>query len=250
MKSSNIFIFLMIIIFTVCGQEDSTRANTNADQEVAFILHGFARSKTAMVLLAARLENAGYLVHRISYPTLNTTPEEGLKAVSRQINTQLPDSTDIVHFVGHSLGGLMIRAYLQENRLPGLGHVVLIGTPNQGTPLADRFRDSWWFKLLGSMPVQLGTDSTDFPKSLEKPYYPVGIITGVLEGMENEKLLPGKDDGVVPATSTLVAGMTDRITINTGHAMLRYNKEVAEQTIEFLKNGKFRREINRNGNTR
>ena len=210
------------------------------DKEIIVLLHGLGRSNASMWLLAARLSYAGYYVQRVGYSSLDQTPEEIIKEISTQINDCCLKHDNKVHFVGHSLGGLMVRAYLQNNKVKNLGRVVLLGTPNQGTKAVDHFNDSWLMKLLGPTAKALGTDESSFPKSLKPPYYPVGIIAGVYKSEINEQIIPGKDDGLVSVEATKLDGMTDFIIIETGHSMMRYDSEVAEQTVEFIRHGRFK----------
>ena len=156
-----------------------------------------------------------------------------------QIEAALPDDARRIHFAGHSLGGLLIRAYLANHNVANLGRVVLIGTPNQGTTFVDKFRDDWWMQLFGPLPLALGTDAQSFPNSIPPPYYPVGVIGGIAD-RKNEDILPGQDDGLVSLESVKLEGMTDMIVINSSHSMMRYNSTVARQTIEFIKNGQFK----------
>ncbi|KAA3613736.1 MAG: hypothetical protein DWQ05_15775 [Calditrichaeota bacterium] len=213
--------------------------SSNKNSALVYLLHGLGRSKTAVWLLASRLEEAGFAVNRIDYSSLHKSPEEIMQDVSQQILAGNPQEFQTVHFVGHSLGGLLIRAYLEKNKVKNLGRVVLLGTPNKGTPLVDKYRDSWWLQLLGPTTLALGTDENSFPSSIADPYYPVGVIAGVAVGIENEDLIPGQDDGLVPLESTKVNGMTDMVIIESGHSMMRYNEDVARQTIAFLRHGKF-----------
>ena len=210
------------------------------NKEIIILLHGLARSSTSMWLLASRLEDAGYFVRRIGYNSLDQNPDEILKDISSQINQCCQKHTQSVHFVGHSLGGLMVRAYLQNNKIDKLGRVVLLGTPNKGSEAADHFSNSWLMNILGPTAKTLGTDDNSFPNSLKAPYYPVGIIAGVVKSELNDPVIPGKDDGVVSVEATKIDGMTDFIIIETGHSMMRYDSEVADQTIEFIKNGVFK----------
>jgi pimeloyl-ACP methyl ester carboxylesterase len=232
-----------ILIFSSCfAQIKPASRDSSVQKDMVFMLHGLGRSNAAMWLLASRMEDAGFAVKRIGYPSFNKTPQEILDTVAVQINSHLPlpNNQQKVHFVGHSLGGLMIRAYLDNHKVEQLGRVVLIGTPNQGTPIIDKFRDKWWMKIAGPMTLALGTDSTSFPKSIGAPYYPLGIIAAVSENMfNNDEIIPGKDDGVVPLESAKVSGMTDIIVVKVSHTMMRYNRKVANQTKAFLYNGKF-----------
>lgn len=223
------------------AQSDSILEASSENDEFVYVLHGLGRTKFSMWLIASRLEEAGYRVIRIGYHSLKSTPEEILEDVTQKIDENMPDSCLTVNFVGHSMGGLMIRAYLDNNKVENLGRAVLIGPPNHGTTFVDKYRDTWWMKMMGPMTQALGTDEDSFPNSLNDPYYPVGIIAGVSDMFGNKSAIPGEDDGLVSLESTRLDRMTDRIIIETSHGMMRYNKEVAEQTIEFLRNGKFRK---------
>jgi hydrogenase maturation factor len=57
----------------------------------------------------------------------------------------------------------------------------------------------------------------------------------------NDPVISGKDDGLVSVKANKIDAMTDFIIIETGHSMMRYDKEVADQTIEFIQNSVFKR---------
>jgi pimeloyl-ACP methyl ester carboxylesterase len=218
---------------------DPVHQDKTVNKDVVVLLHGLGRSKTAMWLLASRLQDAGFLVERIGYRSLTQSPDEIVTDVSRKIDACCAGHRQNVHFGGHSLGGLLIRAYLQEHRVENLGRVVLIGTPNQGTALVDNFRGNWLFQLLGPTTAALGTDGASLPNRLSEPYYPVGVIAGVNDSGRNDHLLPGRDDGLVPVESTKLEGMSDFTEVESGHSMMRYDNKVARQVVAFLKRGKF-----------
>jgi hypothetical protein len=242
MRLTKQVIILIILFAFVSAQNNASPKNTLNKKEYVYVLHGLGQGKWSMKLLALRLTKAGFKVERIGYKSINRSPQNILHDVTNQINANLPDTSYMVHFVGHSLGGLMIRAYLGNNHIANLGRVVLIGTPNQGTPLVDKYRDSWLMKLLGPMPRALGTDENSFPNSLDTPYYQVGVIAGITEIINNEKIIPGRDDGIVPLESTKLEQMTDIKIIKTNHAFLPKSRAVAEQTIAFLRNGYFKKD--------
>ena len=189
--------------------------------------------------MAKRLDEAGFKVHRIEYESLDTSPADIVEVVAEDIDQCCADVSTDVHFVGHSLGGLVIRTYLAERLPRNLGRVVLVGTPNAGTVLVDKFRDWEVFDLLGPTTASLGTDSESLPAKLPAPYYPVGVIAGIRDSNWNDRWLPGPDDGLVAVESTKLEGMTDFILIETGHSMMRYSEKVADQNVNFLKHGKF-----------
>lgn len=218
---------------------DPGRESEHGDKDIVVLLHGLARGNAVMWLMASRLEDAGFHVHRVGYSSLNRSPEQMLEEVQSQIDECCAAHPRRVHFVGHSMGGLLIRAYLEDKPVANLGRVVLIGTPNQGTEVVDRFRDRWWMQMLGPAALSLGTDDDSFPKSLAAPYYPVGVIAGESRLDIDDEILPGKDDGLVPVEATKLEGMSDFVVVESGHAFMRYDEEVARQTVAFLRDGAF-----------
>jgi pimeloyl-ACP methyl ester carboxylesterase len=221
---------------------DVAVADEGATRETVVLLHGLGRTRMAMWPLAARLEKAGFNVVRIGYDSLRQTPAQILAEVSRQIDLCCRNLPQPVHFVGHSLGGLMIRAYLSGHEVRSRGRVVLIATPNAGTPLVDAYRDAWWMDLAGPTAKSLGTGQDSFPNALPEPDYPVGVIAGTRVYRLLGDLIPGEHDGLVPLDSTRVDGMVDFVTVDSNHAFLRYSREVARQTIAFLRTGRFQRD--------
>lgn len=204
--------------------------------ETVVLLHGLARTTHAVWLLAYRLEDAGFHVERVGYHTIRTTPQEALEEVITKIDACCGDLEGPVHFVGHSLGGLMVRAFLRDRPETPVGRVVLLATPNNGTPFVDMYRDAWWLEAAGDLALSLGTDPDGFPNTLPPPDYPVGVIAGIRGDGDSGS---GGTDGLVPVESTRLEDMTDFIVINAGHSFIRYDAEAARQTIAFLKYGRF-----------
>lgn len=232
-------IFLLFSLLSAAQSQASNTLDRQVQaQETVVLLHGLGRSNLAMWRLADRLEDADYHVVRIGYRSIGTTLSEVIADISRQINHCCLEAEHPVHFAGHSLGGLLIRAYLQHNQPKSLGNVVLIGTPNQGTSMANWLGGKEWVQFVMPMARELGTEPSSFPNSLAPPYYPVGVIAGVAD-YDNDDYLPGRDDGMVTVESTKLEGMRDFVEVNTGHSMMRYNDAVATQTIYFLKHGHF-----------
>jgi len=237
-----IFVLILIMPLSLISQQtDTTQTKLKSQKDFVYVLHGLAVSKASTKLLGSRLEDAGFEVHRIGYKSMNKSPKEILDIVHDQIQNSLPGEDYTVHFVGHSLGGLVIRAYLDSNKVANLGRVVLLGTPNQGTEIVDKLQDTWLMKILGPTTKALGTNKGSFPNSIGDPYYPIGVIAAVTDLVNNEFIIEGKDDGLVPLESTKLNGMTDIIIIKGGHMLMKYRKDVANHTIDFLRNGKFKR---------
>ncbi len=149
-----------------------------------------------------------------------------------------------MHFVGHSLGGLVIRAYLQNNKPKlkqvNVGEVVLIGTPNKGSEFADHISDSWIMNIGGGISRSLVTGINSLGNNLDELTVNLGVIAGTKSSVLTRKKFNGPNDGFVSVESTKLNSMSDFIAIEVGHSEMRYNLEVAEQTIYFLQKGTFR----------
>ncbi len=147
------------------------------------------------------------------------------------------------HFIGHSLGGLVIRSYLQNHKdfTEGdrLGEVVLIGTPNKGSELADYYSDSWLMAIGGEISQVLVTGENSLGNVLEELDIDIGVIAGTKSTSLTKGIFDGPNDGLVSVESTKLNNMADFITIKVSHSSMRYNSEVAEQAIHFLQHGKF-----------
>ena len=225
-----------VMVFTM--KDDPMRIAEESSGETVVLLHGLARSNLAMKTMAKRLVASGYNVQQVGYKSIGEMPEDVLKDISEQINDCCSKLKTPVHFVGHSLGGVLVRAYLGEQSVPNLGKVVLIGSPNKGTPIVDGFQGKWWMKFAGETANALGTDGKGFLSTLIAPTYPLGVIAGVAEaGMSDQ--IPGDDDGLVPLESTKVEGMNDFIILPVSHADMREDAAVFSQLLHYLKEEKF-----------
>jgi len=212
-----------------------------ADAEQVILLHGLGRSETAMLFLENELAGAGYEVHNIGYPSNDGTPEALLKRVTEAIDRCCANNDRPLHFVGHSLGGLLVRAYLDRAIPSNLGRVVLLGTPNKGSELADQTDGlaAILVEYAGPTAQLLGTGPDSFPASIGPPHYPVGVIAGTFDGGISNEWLPLPNDSMVSLESAKLEGMTDFAAFNVTHWGLRNDSDVAAATIRFLQQGSF-----------
>ena len=215
----------------------------NAGNERVVLLHGLGRTQAAMLLMESELTAAGYDVTSVGYSSIDEPPEAILPRVAEEMSACCVDADETVHYVGHSLGGLLIRAYLAENRPRNLGRVVLLGTPNKGSEVADIDTDEGLegqlLEWAGPTARALTTRPDGFPASLPTPDYSVGIIAGTRDRKLTNRWLPVPNDGLVSVESAKLDGMTDFITLDLAHWDLRNDKESARQVIAFLETGRF-----------
>ncbi|MGV2987864.1 alpha/beta fold hydrolase [Vibrio sp. E150_011] len=225
---------------------------SNHQSQQVVIVHGLGRSAWSMQSMSKLVSEQGYQVCVVDYPTIRqpitTTLQESSTAISDCI-TQF-EHADFVHtnqskthFVGHSLGGLMIRSYLANHpdfvASKEMGEVVFLGTPNHGSDVADFFENNGILSLLGGTATSLTTDSDSFPNTLPTPNYDFGVIAGtrsypVFSGMFNNT-----NDGLVSVESTKLEGMKDFAEVNIKHDKLRRDPYVTRLILSFIATGTF-----------
>ena len=230
----------ILILMTAVAISSAARS---APEEV-ILLHGLCRTTRSMVKMECALTNAGYRVKNVAYPS-RTAPVQQLAddAIGKAVADCREDGAVKIHFVTHSLGGIMVRSYFARHPLSSLGRVVMLAPPNTGSEVVDKIGDWSFFKWLnGPAGNELGTGTNSVPNRLGPVDYPVGVIAGDRSiNWINSLLIPGRDDGKVSVERTKLAGMTDHIVIHTAHPFIMQNRKVIRQTIQFLRTGEFDR---------
>lgn len=213
-------------------------------QEVVVLLHGMGRSALSMKRLEWAIEREGYRVVNVSYPStrhpIEHLADNYLRPALKEVGKSSPPR---VHFVTHSLGGILVRHYLGTHTMTNLGRVVMLGPPNQGSEVADALKRWSFYRLLvGPSGMQLGTGAGDLPRQLGPARFEVGVIAG--DRSFNplfSRLLPGPDDGKLSVASARLEGMKDFLVVHHSHTWLPWRKAVSRQALAFLKQGQFDR---------
>lgn len=209
--------------------------------EQVILLHGLARTARSMAPLAQALRDAGYAVANLDYPSrrypVETLVEQHLAPRVRE----LAAGAQRLHFVTHSMGGILVRQLLAARPRPPLGRVVMLVPPSQGSEIVDRL-GRWpvfgWIN--GPAGRQLGTGADGLPARLGPVDYPVGVIAAS-RSIDPLMwwLIPGANDGRVSVARARLEGMSDFIVVPHSHALVMRSPRVARQVLHFLREGRF-----------
>lgn len=219
----------------------SAHAGSNAAQCV-ILLHGLGRTAASMEKIEEALSADGYAVANIDYDS-RSAPIATLAelAVGEGLSECRSANAEVIHFVTHSLGGILLRHYLAEYTIADLGKSVMLAPPNRGSEAADVFRRIPGFGLLnGDAGYQLGTDENSVPLKLGPADFDVGVIAGRRSiDPISSLVLPNPDDGKVSVESTKLEGMNDFIVLNHSHAFIMEREESIRQIRHYLESGRF-----------
>lgn len=243
-KIGCVFLILFILVFVQCDKEPNPIPSTEIDAHVV-LLHGLHQSSGSMEEMEQRLMGHGYNVVNVDYPSTDHTIEYLASVTLHDILEPLTEqSPSKIHFVTHSMGGIIVRYYLKHHTLKNLGRVVMISPPNQGSELVDLLKDQSVLKrIYGPAAAQLSLEEG----SLIQRLGPVDFDLGVIAGNRSfnplySALLPGPDDGVVTVESVKIQGMNDFIILPQTHAFIMKSENTIAQVIYFLEHGVFLRE--------
>jgi len=213
--------------------------------DTVVLIHGLGRTDLSMARLVTALSDRGYRVVNVDYPSTERSIED---LASQELGPAVEDccsnTENEVHFVTHSMGGIVLRYYLAEQQLENLGRVVMLSPPNQGSEVADWATENPILqKVLGPSAEQLGTGPESLPNQLGPVDFELGIIAGnkTLNPIFS-RMIPGADDGKVSVERAKVEGMTDFLVVPHSHTYIMWREAVIDQVVYFLENGRFQHE--------
>lgn len=209
------------------------------------VQHGLWRSAWALWRLERALRAHGYEVLNVSYPSTAAHIEAHAAALDAAIDGYLARETGpppAVAFVGHSMGGLVIRSYLARADAVAPSACVFIATPHRGAQLAARRQGERLFRLLMGEKAarQLVPGDAFFASSKPIVGVPIGtIIGGKGDGAGYSATLPGDDDGTVTVEEAHCAEETATILLPLGHTRIGFSDAMITCVLRFLRTSKF-----------
>jgi len=209
--------------------------------ETVVLLHGLGRTRWSFYRLERTLRADGYTVVNRTYPSRARPVEDLARDFLGPLVAEQAGATRL-HFVTHSMGGIVLRSYVHDHPVPNLGRVVMLAPPNGGSELADRLIPTWIYRTMnGPAGQQLGT--AGLPTRLGP--WPAGAgELGIIAGNVSlnplfSAALPGENDGKVAVARARLAGMKDFLVVPNSHTWLAWRGPVIAQIQTFLRTGAF-----------
>jgi len=208
-----------------------------------YLLHGYAGPGFEMKKILKALEKEGYNCTLFTYRSMADDIDSVGKDLIKRIQS---DRVDIISFVTHSMGALVVRSIFEHIVLipnfPTIRRIVMIAPPNNGTPVADFYIKLRFLKFfLGPNLKNLSTNSISGAGRYPIPTCEIGLITGSFKGSKHLNLfIKSENDGIVAREQAKLGIETDIVNIKSWHFGLLYDKRVVKLVISFLRYGKFK----------
>ena len=208
---------------------------------LVLLIHGLFRSKDSFRRLASALEEKGFEVEAVNYPSTRKSIKEHADQLGRILEEL--EGYDEVSFVTHSLGGIVVRDLLARGgtwrKKITVRRMVMLGPPNRGSVIAELLQDWLPYRVLaGKAAMELTSEEMS---KVPPPSCSFGIIaggTGTSRGYN--PALGGDNDGIVLVENTRLDSADDFLLLQCIHTLLMKHEEAIEATGRFLKQGKFR----------
>lgn len=195
-----------------------------------------------MELIENALQAQGYSVWNQSYASTEKSIDELANNVMKKSLAYCDENkADKINFVTHSIGGILVRVYLQNKHIRNLGRIVMLSPPNHGSEIADLLKNNYIYqKWMGPAGQEIGRSENSLPNQLK----PIDAEIGVIAGSSTSDpwfspFIPGDDDGKVSIESSRLEEMKDFLVIESGHSFIMRNEDAIEQVQNFLQYGKF-----------
>lgn len=203
------------------------------------MLHGLWRGWRAMQPLARALAGDGFSTLNLPYPSGRLPIPILVDRIRSEVGKIAGDQP--IHFITHSLGGILVRSLLAEGVPWEIGKIIMLAPPNRGSEIVDwSKRHPILHRVLGPAGRALGSDGV--PGSL--PALPAGTEAAVIMGNRSsvpvfKYLLGPENDGIVTTAKGRIDGLRGFSVINADHTFIQMHPETIRLSLHFLKTGEW-----------
>lgn len=207
--------------------------------KAVILIHGIGRSSKCFSGMASALKQDGYTVIGFDYPSTRVSIQNSAEYLHRVIASL--ENINSIDVVCHSMGGLLLRAFVMQHKEPRFRRAVMLGVPNKGAQIADFLKKNPLFKaVMGPAGQQLVTGKDSLIDKLPAPDFEFGVLAGGKSAARGyNPLLPGDNDSTVTVASTRLPGASDFILLPVIHSFLMTEKKAVGATRNYLKSGQF-----------
>lgn len=205
--------------------------------ETVVLVHGIWMTGMDMSLLRHRLKQCGFKPVQFTYPTVRCNLKDNAAKLQCFVQSYLQKhDAETIHFVAHSLGGLLLRQFFHDFPDQRPGCVVTLGTPHSGSRVAQRMGSHPFSKVLLGKSYRHGLrgDVPPWQGQRKLAVFAGRVSVGVGRLIQQ---LPRPNDGTVAVAETVIPGMNEHRVFDASHMGLLFSAEVAKATCQFLKEG-------------
>ncbi len=214
--------------------------NDTVSDSCVILLHGLCRTRRSMEPMHRFLELNGFEAFNLAYPSTRLPIVELAELIRPQVE-EIGARFDRVHFVTHSMGGILLRQMQRVRPIAKLGRCVMLAPPNRGSQVVDRLGSWGVFRWLnGPAGCELGTGPEALPLALGKAEFEVGILAGKRSiNWILSLMLPSPNDGKVAVSHAKLEGQRDFRVLPVSHPFIMRNALAQANTLAFLESGAF-----------
>ena len=205
------------------------------------LVHGLWMHGFVFGVLRHRLErDFGFEVSAFSYPTLHG--DTGRVALELAEFASKAAGEGPIHFVGHSLGGVLVYRTLVRWRQPAFGDAVVLGSPLGGSKAARNV--SQWPALRPLLGPHVLDELTPRGERCWRGPGRLGAIAGSLRVGTGQFFahFDEDNDGTIGVSETVIPGLSDHLVVPHSPIGMLFAEDVAAQVATFLRDGRFRQD--------
>ncbi len=212
------------------------RPQASTRSTVVFV-HGAVVNGWEMIFLRRRMKQLGYRVRQFRYYSMRNGLDENVSRLKVFLDET---EGDVVHVVGHSMGGVLTRQLFEQAPDPRPGRLIAIGSP---------LLDCWIGHRVSGLHDKghclLGRTVHDHIRRTSDPVWRGTREFGVIAGTYPFGIgcifpdLPNPSDGVVLLAETQLQGLHDHVTYRLNHFGMLLSRRCTMQIAKFLATGAF-----------